>query len=374
MHLQYISPLYWQFQLHNDSMTPVLTRILEALAITLGGIGLFYLIFFVFKKWAREQKHFFPALLDKYLHGPGVMMFTLITLNIDFKLFTTYLIPAANVNIKHALHVLLIISIGYLLARMVTFLYEVLLAIYRRRDVQDYALRGVRTKYHVISRILHLVIVLSTITAVLLTFEQLRKFGTTFIASAGMAGIILGFAAQKSLSTIFAGIQIALTQSIKLDDIVTIENETGSIGEITLTYVVLNTWDEKRMILPINYFIDHHFENWTRVSAEVVGEVKIHVDYSLPVDEVRKEFYTWIKESKLWDRRIASLHISEAKETVMVLRATMSAKNSGDAGDLQTLIREKLILLLQQKYPTALPATHIKSTIRQKVATQMQNT
>ncbi|MDB5228935.1 MAG: rane protein [Bacteroidota bacterium] len=341
-------------------------KVLYAAAITVGGILLFYLLFFGVKKWSKEEKRFFPTLIDKHLHAPGVMLFTLITLNIDFKLFKNYIVTSVYTNVNHLLHVLLIISVGYMLRKMVSFFYDVIVAIYSRKEYKDYTLRSVRTQYYLIARILNMLIMIITVIAVLLTFEYIRKFSTTILASAGMAGIVIGFAAQKSLGTIFAGIQIALTQSIKLDDIITIDNETGRVAELTLTYVVINTWDEKRLIIPINYFIDKSFKNWTRVSPEVIGEVKIHVDFTLPIESVREEFKEWLKHTKLWDKRSSSLSISETNETSMILRAKMSAKDSDDAGSLESYIREKLITLLQEKYPYALPAGHIEELKKRK--------
>jgi small-conductance mechanosensitive channel len=321
---------------------------------------LFYFIFFLIKNWAKHERRAFPALIDKHLHKPGLFLFTVITLNIDASLFSGILSPAIYAKLLHALHILLILSIGFALVKVANFLYDVILLFYKRREVQDYELRSIRTKYLLISRIIHLIIVIGTIVSILFTFAAIRQFGAAFIASAGIAGIVIGFAAQKSLGTIFAGIQMALTQAIKLDDILVVDGIYGTVGEITLTYVVLNTWDEKRRIIPINRFIDNSFENWTRQSPEVTGEVKVHADYTLPIEEIKPLFQTWLKQSKLWDGRSSYIGISGAEERTIVVRTTMSARNSGESWQLENYIREKLVALIRDKYSFALPARNIK--------------
>jgi small-conductance mechanosensitive channel len=188
-----------------------------------------------------------------------------------------------------------------------------------------------------------------------LTFEAVRELGAAFLASAGIAGIALGFAAQKSLATLVAGIQIAVSQPIRVGDVVIVEGEWGRIEEITLTYVVVRIWDLRRLIVPVQYFIEKPFQNWTRVSPELIGTVNLHLDYSVPVAELRNELERVLHASQWWDKKTWNTQITDASERTMLVRLTMSAKNAGDLWNLRCEVREQVIAFVQQKYPTALP-------------------
>jgi small-conductance mechanosensitive channel len=158
---------------------------------------------------------------------------------------------------------------------------------------------------------------------------------------------------------LLAGVQIAISQPIKIGDIVIVEEQFGTIGEITLTYIVINTWDEKRLIVPINYFLEHPFQNWTRMSPEVIGQVKVYADYTLPVATVRQKFREWLESTPLWDKRSAGLQVTGANDKTIEIRATMSARNSSDSYDLECFIREHLITFIQENYPGALPTSRL---------------
>jgi small-conductance mechanosensitive channel len=179
------------------------------------------------------------------------------------------------------------------------------------------------------------------------------------LASAGIAGIIIGFAAQQSLSMFLAGIQIAFTQPIRIDDVVIVENEWGRIEEITLTYVVIRIWDQRRLIVPINYFINKPFQNWSRTTTEIMGTVFIYVDYGFPVDAMREELTRILKELNEWDGKVNVLQVTDAREHTLELRALVSSSNSSLSWDLRVEVREKLIAFVQQKYPQYLPNTRI---------------
>jgi small-conductance mechanosensitive channel len=165
----------------------------------------------------------------------------------------------------------------------------------------------------------------------------------------------LGFAAQRSIATLLAGFQIALTQPIRVDDVVIVENEWGRIEEITLTYVVVRIWDLRRLILPITYFIEKPFQNWTRSSAEILGTVFLHVDYSVPVNELRGELTRILHSSSLWDGKVNVLQVTDSKEHTLEIRALASAANASLAWDLRCEIRERLVEFLQRNYPGSLP-------------------
>lgn len=221
--------------------------------------------------------------------------------------------------------------------------------------------RRLRTQLQYVEKVLDVLIVFVAISAVLLSFEGFRRFGGSMLASAGLASLIVGFAAQRSLANLIAGLQIAFTQPIRLGDAVFVENEWGEIEEITLTYVVVRIWDLRRLVLPITYFIEKPFQNWTRNSAELLGQVVLYADYSLPVDEIRAEFMRLLRQSPLWDGKVGVLQVVDFSERCMTLRGLMSARNSGQAFDLRCEIREKLIRFIQDHHAGSLPKARVES-------------
>jgi small-conductance mechanosensitive channel len=225
-----------------------------------------------------------------------------------------------------------------------------------RLDVADNLLaRKHITQVRVLERVVEVVIVLLTIGFALLTFDSVRQFGVTLFASAGVAGIIGGLAARPVLSNFFAGIQLAVAQPIRIDDSVTVENESGTIEEITFSYVVVKLWDLRRMVVPLSYFIEKPFQNWTRTGGELIGSVFFYVDHTAPVEAIRKKLADIVGQSTLWNGKVLSLQVSDCKETTIELRALLSADNSSALWDLRCDVREKLIDYLQREYPTALP-------------------
>ncbi|MDB5136846.1 MAG: mechanosensitive ion channel protein MscS [Mucilaginibacter sp.] len=202
-------------------------------------------------------------------------------------------------------------------------------------------------------------IVFVTIAIILLSFDNVRKIGAGLLTGVGIGSIIVGFAAQRSLSNFLAGFQIAFTQPIRIDDVLVVEGEWGRVEDITLTYVVLNIWDQRRLILPINYFIEKPFQNWTRKSSEILGTVFLYMDYSIPIDDLRKEFDRLLDRTDLWDKRVKVIQVTDAKERTIELRALVSAKNSSQAFDLRCYIRENLIKFVRDNYPQSLPANRV---------------
>jgi small-conductance mechanosensitive channel len=316
----------------------------------------FYILFFLLKKWSGTRQRFIPSLVQKYLHLPGLVLCILIAGDfIAGRLalhYGHYLLYAYAI---HLLDICVIIAVGFLAIRVIRLLYELLVHHQAERDQTDFTLRSVRTKFLMIQRILNIVVVIGTVSAILMTFDQVRQFGTTLLASAGMAGIVLGFAAQKSLGTLFTGIQIAISQPVKIGDVVVIEGQYGTIGEITLTYIVVDAWDEKRLVVPINYFLEHSFENWTRQSPEVMAQVKFRMDYMIPLEDLRADFMKWLGETPLWDRRKSSLLVIDVIDKTMQVSAVMSARNSYDAFKLECLVREKLIGYVRKMQNGSLP-------------------
>jgi small-conductance mechanosensitive channel len=165
----------------------------------------------------------------------------------------------------------------------------------------------------------------------------------------------LGFAGQKSIATLISGIHIAIAQPVRVDDVVIVEGEWGRIEEITLTYVVVQIWDLRRLVVPVNYFLEKPFQNWTRVSSDLLGAAPLHVDYSVPLTELRAEFERIVEASAFWDGKLKTLQVTDATESTLLVRPLMSAKDASTAWDLRCEVREKLIQFLQQNHPHALP-------------------
>jgi small-conductance mechanosensitive channel len=257
--------------------------------------------------------------------------------------------------IQNAVSLLLIGTIGFLLVQFVNAMAQLVLQRYRLDVADNRVARGMYTQVMVLKKIAVGVIALFAIASMLMVFQSVRQFGTAMIASAGVAGIVIGFAAQKSLGTLLAGFQIAMTQPIRIDDVVIVEGEWGRIEEITLTYVVVRIWDLRRLVVPITFFIEKPFQNWTRTSADILGTVFLQVDYDVPVDAVRQELTRILEASPNWDRKVNVLHVTDAKERTLELRALASSSDASKSWDLRCEVREKLVAFILKSYPESLP-------------------
>jgi small-conductance mechanosensitive channel len=233
-------------------------------------------------------------------------------------------------------------------------------AIYARYriDVSDNLTgRRIRTQLSVLQRIFSTVVVVVATGFMLMTFPAIRQLGAGLLASAGLAGLVVGVAMRPTFASLIAGLQIALTEPIRIEDVVIVEGEWGWIEEILTTYVVVRTWDLRRLIVPLSYFLDHVFQNWTRQTADLLAYVYVYCDFTVPVDEVRKELRRLLESTPLWDQKVCVLQVTDTTEHTMQIRALASASDSSKAWDLRCFVRESLILFLQQNYPASLPKT-----------------
>jgi small-conductance mechanosensitive channel len=227
-----------------------------------------------------------------------------------------------------------------------------------RIDISDnLTARRIRTQISVLQRIFTIVVIVIATGFMLMTFPPIRQLGTSLLASAGLAGLVVGVAMRPTLASLIAGLQIAMTEPIRIEDVVIVEGEWGWIEEILTTYVVVRTWDLRRLIVPLSYFIEHVFQNWTRRTSDLLAYVYIYCDYTVPVEELRKEFRRLVESTPLWDRKVCVLQVTDASEHAMQIRALSSATDSSRAWDLRCFIRENLIRFLQQNYPESLPKT-----------------
>ena len=251
----------------------------------------------------------------------------------------------------------LVAAVGFILYELLNSGESAVLAQFRIDERDNLRARKVYTQVKVLKKIGVAVIMIFTFASMLMVFEPVRQLGASILASAGVVGIIVGFAAQRSLATVLAGLQIALTQPIRLDDVVIVEGEWGRIEEINLLFVVVRIWDLRRLVVPITYFIEKPFQNWTRASADLLGSVFLYTDYTVPLDALRQELDRVLEDSKLWDRKVKVLQVTDAKERTLEVRVLVSAADSSAAWDLRCQVREKLVGFLQRSFPQCLPRT-----------------
>ena len=251
--------------------------------------------------------------------------------------------------------VLLIAAIAWALFEAVGVSERALLARFDLDAKDNLRARQVYTQVHVMGRMVRVVIGVFAAASVLMLFSAMRHLGTSLLASAGIVGIVAGIAAQKTLSNLFAGIQIALTQPMRQDDVVIVEGEWGRIEEITLSYVVVRIWDDRRLVVPLGYFIEKPFQNWTRNSSELLGSVYVWVDYSFPIEHGREALKRIIEGNPLWDGRFWNLQVTDANERSMQLRVLATAADSSKSWDLRCQIREQFIDFIQRTHPRSLP-------------------
>lgn len=220
--------------------------------------------------------------------------------------------------------------------------------------------RRLKTQMQVITRVLIAVVWICAVAGALLTFEEFRAVGASLLASAGVLSIVAGLAAQSSLANVFAGMQVAFSDAIRVGDLVVVDGEMGSVEEITLTYVVVRTWDDRRWIVPSSSFTTTKFENWTRREPKLLGTVEFDLDWLVPVEAMRVELMRIVQDSELWDERSANLQVTEATGGVVRVRAVVSAETSGKLWDLRCYVREELISWIQREAVYALPRTRLE--------------
>ena len=253
----------------------------------------------------------------------------------------------------------LIGGFSWLIIRTIAMAREMILSRFDVGVKDNLGARRVSTQIRVFERVLVSVVVVLTIALMLMTFQSVRQIGVSILASAGAVGLVMGFAAQKSLTAILAGLQIAITQPVRLGDAVLVEGEFGSIEEITLTFVVVKLWDQRRLIVPITHFIEKPFQNWTRSASQLVGSVFIYTDYSLPVPEVRAELDRIVRGTNLWDGRVCKLQVTNVTSEGLELRALASAGDSAQTWDLRCHVREQIVEFIKDRFPESLPRTRI---------------
>lgn len=322
------------------------------------GVILKYLVVPVIRKLtARELPYSIFRSSIRHFKSILIFLIPLLVFNTLFPLM--HLERASRVTINRILEICITIAFAVILIKLVRVLEDYLYHFFDSNKIDNLRERKLRTQIQFIRKFVISLIVILCSAAVLLNFESMRKIGAGLLTGVGIGGIIIGFAAQKSLGNLLAGFQIAFTQPIRIDDVVIVEGEWGKVEEITLTYVVVNIWDKRRLILPITYFIEKPFQNWTRTTAEILGVVFIYTDFTLPIEPVRQELSRLLRSNSLWDGKVDVLQVTDFTERSMQIRCLMSCRNSGDAFDLRCYVREHLITFIQNNYPETLARTRI---------------
>jgi small-conductance mechanosensitive channel len=327
-------------------------------AAFLGLIFLYWATSVLLKRLGKSPKYLFPSGSFRRLAIPLVLIFISVVLRMK-ALRDLLNLEDAGFWFRKSSTLLFIIAMTWLIIALLKITKMIIIRNYDVGEADNLKARKIYTQFTVLERIAIFIVILLAVGLALMSFQEIREVGISIFASAGVAGIIIGFSAQKFIGTILAGIQIAIAQPIKLDDVVIVEGEWGRIEEITLTYVVVRIWDKRRLIVPTLYFIDQPFQNWTKTSADILGTVFLYVDYKVPFDKLREELTRILQNTDLWDGEVNVLQVTDSKPNYVEVRALMSAKDSPTAWDLRVHVREKLIVYLQENYPESIARTRV---------------
>jgi small-conductance mechanosensitive channel len=300
--------------------------------------------------------------LQKHLGKPARAIFFLTCMFIILPL-----IPGLPGNfdamVRHVLIMLVVAALGWFAIGCIYVLQDYLLRRYDLAAENNFRARRFHTQFQLFRRVLITFAVIIDIGALLWTFNDPRiwHYGSGLLASAGIASLIIATAAKSTASNFFAGLQIAVTEPIRIDDVVVIQGEWGRVEEINSAYVIVKIWDLRRLVVPLSYFIENSFQNWTRQSSDIMGTAFLYVDYSIPVEDLRKQLEAIVHPSPLWDKKVCGLQVTNLTDRSMELRCLVSSRNSSENFDLRCLIREKMAAWIQQNYPDAFPTTRFAS-------------
>ena len=311
------------------------------------------IVFWSLRRLTRRRGEGIGHSLVRHAAGPSYWIFPLIGV---LAVLPGVFLPRAEMNaLEHIAGIGLIAAVAWFIILLVEVTSDVIGGRYRLDVSDNLTARRIQTQFQMLHRIVVILVVIVTVAVALMTFPAIKHIGMSILASAGLASLVVGLAMKGTLSNLVAGVQIAFTQPFRLEDAVVIEGEWGWIEEIGTMYVVVRIWDLRRLVLPLSYFLDHPFQNWTRTSADLLGHCYIYTDYTIPIEPLREELRHICESTPLWKGKVCVLQISDLFETNMQLRALMDARNSSDAWDLRCYVREKLIDFIQKNYPQSLP-------------------
>lgn len=310
-------------------------------------------VLWLLRRIAQRRSHLLGQSLVRHSERPTRWIFPLLaSLSV---LPGLPLPPRVMSALEHITGLGLIAATAWLAILLIQITSDILTSRYRVDVADNLAARRIQTQFQMLSRILFTLVVVVAVSVMLMTFPAIKHIGMSILASAGLASLVVGMAMKGTFANLIAGVQIAFAQPFRLEDAVVVEGEWGWIEEIGTMYVVVRIWDLRRLVLPLSYFLDHPFQNWTRTSADLLGSVMIYADYSVPVDAVRDELRRICESTPLWRGQVCAVQVTDADQKTMQIRALVDARNSGDAWDLRCIVREKLIEFLQKNYPQSLP-------------------
>ncbi len=318
----------------------------------------FTLAYYALKKIGKDPRNILPVNLANRIWIPLliflVSLFCQIAILVKlFRFDYTYTV------VGHLSALGIILSTAWFLIALLKIFKARILRKYDVSTSDNLKARKIYTQFMILENIIIFIIILLAAGVALMSFDSIRSIGISLLTSAGIAGIIIGLAAQKAIGTLLAGIQIAITQPIRIEDVVIIDGEWGWIEEINLTYVIVRVWDKRRLVIPTTYFIENTFQNWTRNSSEILGTVFIYTDYDVPFEKLRSELTRLLESSSLWDGKTNVLQVTDATDRSVEIRALMSAKDSPTAWDLRVYVREQLIVFIKENYPESLPKSRV---------------
>ena len=258
-------------------------------------------------------------------------------------------------NVRHVNGLLLIAALTWLATRAIRGVAQGVITRHPVEAEDNLHARRIQTQATVLSRTAMVVVFIAGASMALMTFPGARQLGASLLASAGVVGLVAGIAARPVFSNLISGLQLALAQPIRLDDVLIVKGEWGRVEEITGTYVVLKIWDERRLIIPLQWFIENPFENWTRSSSQILGSVLLYLDYATPLDALRREAERVVRAAPEWDGRVFVVQVTDTTERAMQVRILVSAVNAGKAFDLRCRVREQVLAFVAREYPQCLP-------------------
>jgi small-conductance mechanosensitive channel len=312
-----------------------------------------YVVFWMLRRFANRKASLFEQSLIRHGQTPSRWIFPLLAALV---VLPGLRLPAkVMAALEHITGIGLIAAVAWLAILCIDITADVLAGRYRMDVADNLIARRIQTQFQMLRRILFVLVAVVTLSIMLMTFPAIKHIGVSLLASAGLATLVVGMATKDTLANLIAGVQIAFAQPFRLEDAVVVEGEWGWIEEIGTMYVVVRIWDLRRLVLPLSYFLDHPFQNWTRKSAEILGNVMIYADYTVPVETLRAELRRICQSTPLWKGNVCALQVTDSTDNTIQLRALMDARNSSDAWDLRCLVREKLIEYLQKNYPRCLP-------------------
>ena len=319
-----------------------------------------YVVFHVLRRKEKESKDGRWASVQRYLSHPARVIF-LVTCLLIFLPAVPQAPAAVEAIIRQSLIMSLVVALGWLAISCVYVIQDTMLIRYDLSAENNVRARRVHTQFQLFRRIVIGFIVIIDIGALLWTFNDPRiwHYGSGLLASAGIASIIVATAAKSTVANLLAGLQIALTEPIRIDDVVVIQGEWGRVEEINSAYVVIRIWDLRRLIVPLSYVIENSIQNWTRESSDIMGTAFLYVDYSIPVEELRRQLNSIVHASPLWDQKVCGLQVTNLTEHSMEIRCLVSSRNSSENFDLRCVVREQMTAWIQQNHPSAFPMARI---------------